>query len=829
MAADKQPAPLSPQGKEAVRLAGLGYKVVPCYGIHPKSRRCACGDAKCKSPGKHPCNEHGVTDATSDLAQVERWWRQWPSANPALATGKYADGKHLLVIDNDPRHGGEEALAALEAELGRLPESVEVISGGAGRHTYLWSEEEIKNSASLLGPGIDVRGTGGYVMLPPSEHQSGQSYAWEIDHALGQHPVAPIPAAWLARLRKAKRTPRPATAGAPDRVIEGGRNMHLASLAGAMRRKGASETVLLAALLAENTDRCAPPLDEAEVSVIAKSVARYEPADAWKASTAPRGATGGPSAEPPPSGPPTSAASPGGGQGPPQASGRAPKRSKPQQLVELLQPLPFFRNTTGRLFLERQGEALPCDGERYTELVASLFWGAAKDVVGQSAIEDATRVIAGAAPRDVPTPIRVAGDARRLVLDLGAGAPWVVTAETVDVLEEMGSPREEEPRGPLVPPVFFRPDGSAQLPRPTLALSDEESAAAFADLRAVLGVTDDVTWACCLAWLVACLRPLGPYPILVVRGEKGSGKTTLSKALRRFVDPRQPELKALPKGQDAVRTLAISAEHAHIVGFDNLSHLDAELSDALCRLSTGDGFEARKLWKGRALDVFVACRPILLNGISDAASRADLLDRSLLPPRLPAREQGDDDDRIRAQIDALAPRVLGALLWACHRAMGRVDEVQVHGAIRMRAAARWGEAAAPALGLPPGAIVGAYLQSRAEATGLDAEDPVAAALLDWLAGKALGASEWVWKGPAAQLLDTLTAYAYPSRRPPASWPETGKGMGSRLDRIEGTLRAGGVKVEKGDQVGRGHGGVRLIQLTYTRPQETPAPQEAFDG
>jgi predicted P-loop ATPase len=297
---------LTPQAREALRLAGKGFRVFPCYGINLRSRRCDCGKAKCTSPGKHPRTDRGALDATADGSVVAAWWRQWPTANVALATGRYADGKHLLGVDVDPGHGGDETLAALEQKNGRLPESVETLTGGGGRHILLWSEEEASNSASLLGPGLDIRGNGGYLMCAPSEHQSGQQYRWEIDHAAGEHPIAPAPAWLLGLLRDRKRGggKRAAPGEAGVSVIEGGRNLHLTSLAGAMRRRGTSEAVLLAALLAENTDRCVPPLDEAEVSVIARSVGRYAPADAWKAV---------PKAAPPPAGTPAPEA-PGEGE-----------------------------------------------------------------------------------------------------------------------------------------------------------------------------------------------------------------------------------------------------------------------------------------------------------------------------------------------------------------------------------------------------------------------------------------------------------------------------------------------------------------------------------
>lgn len=285
---------LTPQAQEAARLAGLGFRVFPCHSISPRSNRCTCGKARCDRPGKHPRTENGLNDATSDLAQVASWWRTWPDANPALATGLYGAGESamlLLVLDIDSHKGGDESLAMLEAKIGRLPESAEALTGGGGRHIYFKANAslDVRNSVSLLGEGLDIRGVGGYVMLPTSRHQSGSGYSWEIDHALGQHPVAEVPATLLEALKERKRSAgkRAAAGEAGVTIIEGGRNAHLTSLAGTMRRRGTSEKVILASLLAENADRCVPPLDEAEVATIARSIARYAPADTGQAHPAP--------------------------------------------------------------------------------------------------------------------------------------------------------------------------------------------------------------------------------------------------------------------------------------------------------------------------------------------------------------------------------------------------------------------------------------------------------------------------------------------------------------------------------------------------------------
>jgi predicted P-loop ATPase len=303
----------------AIALARGGFRVFPIYDLL-SSKRCTCGNAKCPSPGKHPRIEGGLLSASADEKIVSSWWRRqrWGESNIGIVTGLYALGKCLLVIDVDPRHGGTEALAALEQRLGALPDSVRVHTGGGGLHIYLQSGVEVRNSSSRLGPGIDVRGEGGYVLAPPSTHVSGGVYAWDEGGDLLNCPVAEIPPAWLATCLEERagaaagarrRREAPAEGGLP--IIEGDRNNHLTRVAGTLRRQGCTEQVILAALLAENSDRVA--LDEAEVKAIAASVARYAPGDAWKAMpTAPvPAAAAGAEAQGP-----ASAASAAGGQEP---------------------------------------------------------------------------------------------------------------------------------------------------------------------------------------------------------------------------------------------------------------------------------------------------------------------------------------------------------------------------------------------------------------------------------------------------------------------------------------------------------------------------------
>jgi Bifunctional DNA primase/polymerase, N-terminal/Primase C terminal 1 (PriCT-1) len=282
----------------ALIYAGRGWRVFPCHT--PTNGGCSCGNPTCEHIGKHPRfhqNDlpHGLTNATNDAQQIRRWWTRWPDANIGIANGAKSS---LVVLDVDPDKGGSLTLEDLLTEHGSLPETVESLTGGGGRHLLFGDPGvEIKNSASKLGAGLDIRGDGGYIIAPPSLHETGCRYEWEVSSHPTDVPLAPMPA-WLLTLVMASQRVHAAANGQDkvgEAITEGQRNTTLTSLAGTMRRRGFSEQAILVALLEENATQCQPPLADEEVRQIAKSVARYEPAATSPTSTIRVPLTGDPS------------------------------------------------------------------------------------------------------------------------------------------------------------------------------------------------------------------------------------------------------------------------------------------------------------------------------------------------------------------------------------------------------------------------------------------------------------------------------------------------------------------------------------------------------
>lgn len=170
----------------------LGWPVLPLHSIVDGG--CSCGKAECASPGKHPRTKHGLKDSSTDPEVLRRWWTEWPSANVGVRTGAAAG---IVVVDIDPRHGGDDSLAALICEHGELPATTEALTGGGGQHLIFQHPGTQVRNRSNIRPGTDVRGDGGYVVAPPSTHVSGQAYRWRAGHGPDEIAPAAVPA-WLS-------------------------------------------------------------------------------------------------------------------------------------------------------------------------------------------------------------------------------------------------------------------------------------------------------------------------------------------------------------------------------------------------------------------------------------------------------------------------------------------------------------------------------------------------------------------------------------------------------------------------------------------------------
>mgnify|MGYP001184559988 FL=1 len=723
----------------AAEYTRRGWAVIPLHT--PSQGACSCGNAACGSPGKHPRTMNGLRDASADPAQVARWWSMWPEANIGIVCGAVSG---LVVLDVDGPEG-EESLKALEAAIGPLPETVEALTG-KGRHLYFAHPGvEIRPSAGVLGPGMDVRGDDSYVVGPPSLHYTGRRYEWEVAHHPDDMDPAALPEAWVLKL-KADKPKKARTTDPGETIPEGRRNDTLTSKAGSMRRAGFSADEILAALLTMNEQRCDPPLEIREVETIARSVARYDPA---------------PQAIPKA-----------------QGDGEDPqKRTQSQTLILLAYDAELFHTSDGDAFatipVDGHKETWPLRARGFRRWLLRRFYEIEEKPPGAQAMQDAIGVLEAKAYFDGPEEVihtRLAEKDGNIYVDL-ANDEWEVvevTAQGWRVIDDS-------------PVKFRRPKGMLPLPRP-------ETGGRIEDLRPFVNVPDEEEWRLMVSWLVAAARPSGPYPVLVLHGEQGSAKSTTAKVLRSLLDPNLAALRTAPGDE---RDLAINANNSWILSYDNMSGVPMWLSDALCRVATGGGFATRTLYEDDEETIFSYMRPVAVNGIDEIVTRHDLLDRSLIIhlPAIPEEERREADE-FWTEFEEARPKILGAILDAVAVGLARLPETKLERLPRMADFAKWISAAEPALPWPIGGFMEAYDDSRADAVAQALQaDVVAVAVMELLedAGD--------FEGTATELLEVLEAYVPEKTRQTWSWPKTPRTLSNRIRRAATFLRQTGVEVE----------------------------------
>ena len=224
------------------------------------------------------------------------------------------------------------------------------------------------------------------------------------------------------------------------------------------------------------------------------------------------------------------------------------------------------------ILVEGHTETWPLKVKGFRRWLARLFYEEYDKTPGSQALQDALGVLEGKALYDGPEyPVytRLAEHNGAIYLDLG-NAAWQAVEITPNGWQVIDTP----------PVKFRRAKGMLPLPEPVPGGS-------LAALRPFVNLASEEDWRLLVSWLLAALRPVGPYPVLVIYGEQGSAKSSLVRVLRALVDANTAALRTTPRDE---RDLMIAANNGWLIALDNLSHLPDWLSDALCRLATGSGF-----------------------------------------------------------------------------------------------------------------------------------------------------------------------------------------------------------------------------------------------
>lgn len=453
--------------------------------------------------------------------------------------------------------------------------------------------------------------------------------------------------------------------------------------------------------------------------------------------------------------------------------------------------------------------------------ISKTYYAATGKTLYSQALTDALAQLEAEAlfgEEEHPVFIRIGEHGGRIYIDLGR-QDWTQVEVGPDGWRVVPSSQS--------PVRFRRSPHQKPLPVPT------RSPGALQQFLGLLPLRERRDIALVLGWLVGALHPRGPYPIGVLHGAKGAGKSTVATLLKALIDPSTAPLRAEPRDTEA---LMVACTHARVVVFDNLSKVAPWFSDALCRVSTGGGLSKRQLYTDSDEVVLDVRRPVLLTGIAFGVLRDDLADRSLTV----SLDRIDDnhretEDEIFAAFERIHAGALGQLLDAVVVALRdhRIIRAKLGPLPRMADWACWCEAAASALGLRPGEIIEAYYTAQAglEQDLLDS-DAVARAILALTAEMTNGdTKEYTTSGLLAEL--ERVAGLADARVKPDSWPRSAAGLGKHLPRLLTALRGVGIFLtSKRDPKTKNLRWAITVQPLEPKPAEPmrdPAPKHKPDG
>lgn len=291
-------------------------------------------------------------------------------------------------------------------------------------------------------------------------------------------------------------------------------------------------------------------------------------------------------------------------------------------------------------------------------------------------------------------------------------------------------------------------------------------------------------------YVVTCFIPDIPHPILVLHGEKGAAKSTTMRMVRSIVDPAKNDILALPTSKNDL-TLTLSKNYMPC--FDNLDTISPEKSDILCMAATGGGISKRRLYSDddEMILSFKVC--VVLNGINIAATRSDLLDRSIVLEleRIKAEDR-KTEKIVWNEFESDKPKILGVIFNTISKAMNIYPKTRLDKLGRMADFTEWGYAIAKALGIEGEQFLEAYLsnQNKANEEAIQS-NPVAATIVS------LMKSKYKWVGSVTDLLKTLETKAEAELidTKVKIWPKASHVLSKRIKEVKSNLEQVGISYD----------------------------------
>jgi putative DNA primase/helicase len=420
-------------------------------------------------------------------------------------------------------------------------------------------------------------------------------------------------------------------------------------------------------------------------------------------------------------------------------------------------------------------ENFELNSSEFKDLLCRAIYTATGSMPSDAALKKVLRILRGEAlygekSRELPVFHRIAEASGNIYLDL-CDQLWRV----VEITPSGWWLKEN------APVRFVRSSVSRPLPEPKRGGNLDD----IFELVNINRRSDRVLFLSCM---VGALQTHAAYPILFLCGSQGSAKSTAERILAGLIDPAEPQTVT---GHSSERDLLIDAQFSHLICIDNLSEIKDQFSDALCRLATGSGLRRRKLYSDSTLFALSAKNPLVMNGISQIATRGDLLDRmiSLKLEKIPENKRRTEETIVQ-EFKAKRPALLGALLDAVSVALRKQPYVKVGHLPRMADFSTWVIAAESELGFASGEFLDAYKANRAEASDTSLEFSAIGLPVILL----IDANAGSWEGSVKDLLGTLNARFDDTEKRDPDWPKNPRALRSALNRIDPNLEAAGYHV-----------------------------------
>ena len=292
-----------------------------------------------------------------------------------------------------------------------------------------------------------------------------------------------------------------------------------------------------------------------------------------------------------------------------------------------------------------------------------------------------------------------------------------------------------------------------------------------------------------VGWLLMSLQAgPGAYPVMILNGSAGTGKTTASRMLRELVDPNKVDLLTKPSISD----MRVIGTNNHVLAFDNLSGISPQFSDAICKIATGDNQAVRQLYTTNDEMTISIKKPCLMNGIDEVAKRGDLVSRSVKLPlsKIKARKT---ETKVWSDFNKDTPSIFGALLDGLVTSIQEIPHTEVGELSRMADFCRLSTAASGAYGWFDGEFMKVY-KDNIRNTHVDSlESSTFASGIVKMFDK-----EDEFHGRPIELLERLEERYYVSDKVirSARWVTTAKGVVEQLDRLQESLEVVGIYYEK---------------------------------